>query len=151
MSEYSEAVCGLGSFGLPYRDLLAKATNMCAGSERVHPIEGLKPLFVGLTLNDLTEIEGEIKATGELWERACPKTNPWRFRRADFSIDPIARDWLQRDLSSISSSDEAHSRFVAERGKGFAIASNPRNFHERGIRWLEQIKCATEPIVSGIC
>lgn len=151
LNEYSEAVCGLGSFGLPYRDLLAKAAKICAGSQRVHPNERLKPLFVGRTLNDLAEIEGEIKATGELWERACPKTNPWRFRSADVSIDPIVRDSLQRDLSAISSSDEAHSKFVTERGRGFAIASDPRNFHERGIRWLEQIKCATEPNLFEPC
>lgn len=151
MSEYSEAVCGLGKFGLPYRDLLAKAAKLCAGGERVHPNERLKLLFVGRTLNDLAEIEGEIKATGELWERARPKTNPWRFRSADVSIDPIARDSLQQDLAAISSPDQAHTKFVAERGKGFAIASDPHDFPEREVRWLEQIKSATCPSLFEAC
>src|SRR5260370_26374306 len=151
LGEYSKAVCGFGTFGLAYRDILEKAAKICAGGEDVLPNEKLQPLFLGRTLNDLAAIEGAIKATAELWERARPNTNPWRLRSGDVSVDQIARDSVQRALSAISTADRAHSNFVAQSGKGFVIAGDPRGFHARGTHWLEQIKSAMEPHLFDAC
>jgi very-short-patch-repair endonuclease len=151
LSEYSDAVCGTGRFGLPYRDLLAKAAKIYVEGGRVQPSERLKPLFAGKTFNDLHVIEGEIRATGELWGRAWPKTNPWRFRSLDVAIDPVARDSLERDLGAVATKDEAHSRFVSGRGRGFQIVGDPKKFQIRGAQWLDQIQSALEPTLFESC
>ena len=151
MGEFSEAVCGLGSFGLSYRDLLAKAAKLYAEGGRTPPNDRLKPVFADKTLDDLFQIEGEIKSTGELWAQANPKTNPWRFRRGDLAIDPILKDSLARDLEVISTADNAHQRFVSECGNGFPIVGNPTDFQKAGAQWLAQIKSATEPAFFEPC
>lgn len=151
MGEFSEAVCGLGSFGLSYRDLLAKAAKLYAEGGRTPPNERLKPVFADKTLDDLFQIEGEIKSTGELWSQAHPKTNPWRFRRGDLAIDPVLKDSLARDLEVISTADNAHQRFVSERGNGFPIVGNPTDFQKAGAQWLAQIKSASEPAFFEPC
>lgn len=151
LSEFSEAICGIGSFGLAYRDLLAKAAKLYAEGGRVQPNEQLKPLFVEKALDDLIQIEGEIKSTGEVWAQACPKTNPWRFRRRDIAIDPVVKDSLARDLEAIASVDNAHSQFVTERGRGISIIGNPTDFQKAGAQWLAQIKSASEPAFFEPC
>ena len=151
LTEYSEAVCGTGSFGLPYRDLLAKAAKIYAEGGRVQPSERLKPLFVGKTFNDLHVIEGEIKATGELWGRAWPKANPWRFRRVDVSVAPITRDSLESAFVAVLAADGVHSRFVSERGRCFQIVGDPSDFQKRGERWLAQINLALKPSLFDLC
>jgi primosomal replication protein N'' len=151
LNEFSEAICGLGSFGLSYRNLLAKAAKLFAEGGRVPPNERLKPLFTEKTLDDLFQIEGEIKSTGELWTQAQPKINPWRFRSCDIAIDPIIKDSLARDLEIIATADKTHSQFVIERGLGFLIVGDPIDFQKAGVQWLAQIKSASEPAFSEPC
>jgi hypothetical protein len=151
MGEFSEAVCGLGDFSLSYRDLLAKAAKLYAEGGRTPPNERLKPLFADKTLDDLFQIEGEIKATGELWSQAQPKTNPWRFRRGDLAIDPVLKDSLARDLEVIASADNTHQKFVSEHGVGFTIVGSATDFQKAGAQWLCQIKSASEPAFFEPC
>jgi very-short-patch-repair endonuclease len=151
LHEFTEAICGLGSFGLSYRDLLAKAAKLYSEEAQPQPNDRLKPLFTEKTLEDLLVVEGEIRSTGQLWGQAHPKTNPWRFRRKDVAIDFMVKDALVRDLEAIASADKAHSQFVSERGKGFRIACNPTDFQKAGAQWLAQIKSASEPVVFEAC
>ena len=151
LSEFSEAICGHGSFGLSYRDLLAKAAKLFEEGGRIQPNEKLNPLFSEKTLDDLFQIEGEIKSTGELWDQAHPKSNPWRFRRNDIAIDPIVKDSLARDLEMIADVDDAHSRFVTERGRGFSLVGDPVDFQKAGAQWVAQIKSACEPAFFESC
>jgi primosomal replication protein N'' len=151
MGEFSEAVCGLGSFGLSYRDLLAKAAKFYAEGGRTPPNERVKVLFFDKTLDDLIQIEGEIKSTGELWSQAQPKTNPWRFRRGDLASDPVLKDSLARELAVIAVTDNTHNKFVSERGNGFTIVGDPIDFQKAGRQWLGQIKSASEPAFFEPC
>jgi very-short-patch-repair endonuclease/DNA polymerase III delta prime subunit len=151
LSEFTEAICGVGRFGLAYRDLLAKAAKLYIESGRIQPNEKLKQLFAEKTLADLAEIESEIASTGEIWAQARPKNNPWRFRCNDFAIDPVVKDSLDCDLKAIALVDNEHSQFVAERGRGFAITGNPIDFVKSGSQWLSQIKSALEPAFFESC
>jgi very-short-patch-repair endonuclease/DNA polymerase III delta prime subunit len=151
LNEYSEAICGVGNFGLSYRNLLAKAAKLYAEDGRIPPNERLKSLFAEKTLDDLFQIEGEIKSTGELWVQAQPKTNPWRFRSCDIAIDPVVKDSLARDLETITAADKTHSQFITEHGLGFPIIGDPTDFQKAGAQWLAQIKSASEPAFFEPC
>ncbi len=151
LGEFSASICGLGHSGLAYRDLLAKAARLCADGGRIPPNERLKSVFRDKTLEDLNPLEGEIKATAETWSQAKPNTNPWRFRRADLTLDPIIKGALVRDLETIAAGEAIHAQFVAGSGKGFPIVGDPFAFQEAGAHWLGQIKAATEPVLFPAC
>jgi very-short-patch-repair endonuclease len=151
LNEFSEAVCRHGDFGLSYRDLLAKAAKLFGDGKRALPNEKLKPLFSEKALDDLDEIEGEIKSTGQLWDQARPKVNPWRFRRSDVAIDRIVKDALNVDLEIVAAADAEHSRFVAERGKGFSLVGDLLGFQKTGARWIAQINSACDPTLFSRC